>query len=200
MLQIPEQTNAAGLTCDFCVRSLRASSSPTLPEGLPRDLHAHHPYPRCWTLFWLSRAPSRPHLCAVSGQGWAEHSGSLSPGLTASQKRQELSVPMGRHPTLSGVTASPGVPAAPPSSAPSWGSLAPTAPHRTQTPVFCNNLFFAMRSGDSNHQSHLNITNPKQLQFPPQTGHCLGTLYGEFPKLWSGVWGKKKSNLSFSPL
>lgn len=55
--------------------------------------------------------------------------GSLSLGLTASQNCQGLSVPMGQQP--SGDTASPGVPAAPHSPAPSWGNPTSAAPHKT---------------------------------------------------------------------
>lgn len=46
-----------------------------------------------------------------------------------------------------------------------------------------------MRSKDSKHQSHMNITNPKQLQFPAQTGHCT---------FWSGDCEKKVTFVLFS--
>lgn len=112
MLRIPEQTNASGLACDFCVRSLRAPSSPAVAEGLPREGSGP-----CFGSAMPHPGPISPLSLARAGPSTT---GSLSPGLTAAQKRQGLSVPMGRH--SSGVTASPGVPA---------------APHKT--PGFCNN-------------------------------------------------------------
>lgn len=69
MLEISEQTNASGLTCDFCVRSLSVPSSPTLLDSLPSDLHAHHLHPGHRILFWHSHAPSQPHHCTVCSQG-----------------------------------------------------------------------------------------------------------------------------------
>lgn len=133
MLQIPEQTSAAArLSCDFCVRSLRAPSSPTVPSGLPRDLHAQHPHPGSWTLFWLSHAPSRPRLCPVSGQGWAKHSGSLSAGLPRSVKGLLVALsPLWLCP-WDGTHRGHSQPWGPCSTLPpfhSWGSPAPAVPH-----------------------------------------------------------------------
>lgn len=75
VFQVPEQTNPSGLTCDFCVRALRVHSTPALLNSLPSDLHAHHLHPGHRILFWLSHAPSQPHLSTVSGQGWTQHHG-----------------------------------------------------------------------------------------------------------------------------
>lgn len=110
VLQIPEQTNASGLTCETldCVRSLRAPSSPTLLNSLPSDLHAHHLHPG-----HLSFGSAMPHLSHISALSLARAGpstmGSFSPGFTDSQKCRGLLAPMGQHPS----GASPGVHAAP---------------------------------------------------------------------------------------
>lgn len=128
-LSLPEcfkflSRHASGLTCDFCVRSLRVPSTPTLLYSVLSDLHAHQLPPGHRILFWLSHAPSQPHLCTL-GPGL----GPAPWGVFLLCSLMPKNVKSSWHPWDSTyqVMTSPGLHAA----GGSWGSPTPAAFHRT---------------------------------------------------------------------